>query len=289
MDLSLSGIAKELNTQDNRITQDPLFVVQEKVRTWGMDENYADDYEFIKKNSEGEVAEGKEREKLLLAHWDAECLKEWDKVHYKDEWQSLAHTASFCAQSVQDYVDHKAYRHTDELRTYAESANANPEFKFLRRLLMADALLPKEMPRELPDWAIDKVVDWEGEPICQEYVGVDRNSDIPIEPETIRVIHRLLFDAFEQAQPRDTVAMPKRLTAENGAKYRFSGEYSVDVEDSDENAWLVEIPWTQMKEMYKDFVEFFMTGNVQRLDDKEAARQSAAMAAHEKRHEEVEK
>lgn len=40
----LDGIQHELNTQDNRITADPIFCVFEKIRIYGMDDGYASDF-----------------------------------------------------------------------------------------------------------------------------------------------------------------------------------------------------------------------------------------------------
>jgi len=42
---NLVSIAHEINTQDNRITADPLFCVFEKDRIYGLDPDYSDEWE----------------------------------------------------------------------------------------------------------------------------------------------------------------------------------------------------------------------------------------------------
>ena len=50
----LEKIKHEMNTQDNLATGHPLFCVYEKRRFYGVDDRYADDYEWL--DEEGQVA-----------------------------------------------------------------------------------------------------------------------------------------------------------------------------------------------------------------------------------------
>ena len=43
----LQEMASRILTQDIRITADPIFMVQRRIRTYGIEEGYSDDYEFL--------------------------------------------------------------------------------------------------------------------------------------------------------------------------------------------------------------------------------------------------
>ena len=43
----LNEIQNNLQTQDNRITAEPVFVVEQKRRDWGFDSAYCDDYAWV--------------------------------------------------------------------------------------------------------------------------------------------------------------------------------------------------------------------------------------------------
>ena len=61
----LEQIAHEINTQDNRITADPLFCVFEKEQIWGVDLDYTDTWEWCNSGGECHCKPGEECEDTL--------------------------------------------------------------------------------------------------------------------------------------------------------------------------------------------------------------------------------
>lgn len=70
----LTEIANELQTQNNRITADPLFCVFEKERIFGIDPNYSDLFEWLDCSGDSVYAAG-------LTEDEAE-ERGFHKVHY---------------------------------------------------------------------------------------------------------------------------------------------------------------------------------------------------------------
>ena len=60
----LEDLSRELQTQDNRMTAHPIYIVQQKERIWGLADGYADFYRYVDENGdrdttydEGEIME----------------------------------------------------------------------------------------------------------------------------------------------------------------------------------------------------------------------------------------
>jgi len=98
-------ISELVRTQDNRATSDPIFIVQQKRRIWGMDGHYSDDYEWI----------------------------DGDRVYYVDMWEFV--TACFTEQGCKDYIAANGHN-LNEPRIYAASAYRNREMIAIRKLLV---------------------------------------------------------------------------------------------------------------------------------------------------------
>ena len=111
-------IAHELRTQDNRITNCPMFEVQEKVRDWGYHADYADGHVYIDE-------EGCEYEKRQPGT---------RKVYYKDRWAKLR--VFFTEAAADLYIRQMSHRHTGELRTYVEAYYRCHEMMLIRDWLM---------------------------------------------------------------------------------------------------------------------------------------------------------
>lgn len=59
----------------------------------------------------------------------------------------------------------------------------------------------------------------------------------------------------------DTVTLPRKLTAENGAKTLLCGEFTHEIE-IDEVAFPVTVPWTSIKRIYDKIVDNMEVKNV---------------------------
>ena len=73
----LKEIASELQTQDNRVTADPLFCVFEKERIYGMDSNYTDTWDWCNSGQQCSCD-------LLLRDMCESASDECRKVYYVD-------------------------------------------------------------------------------------------------------------------------------------------------------------------------------------------------------------
>jgi hypothetical protein len=113
----LAEIAEQLRTQDNRITADPMFCVQEKIRDWGYHADYADGHMFVDDDG-GEYDTRRPG-----------CRK----VYYKDRWETIR--AFFTEKAANDYIGSMRHRH-GEMRTYVESYYRCYEMMKIRKWLM---------------------------------------------------------------------------------------------------------------------------------------------------------
>lgn len=130
---SIEEIGERLRTQDNRITADPMFLVQELKRHYGIDTDYSDDIAWRSAEYD-EVSPAKS--KKLEAKYRAGCSvpNEYTRTAYRDEW---TYVMCFFTEAAADfYIKTKSHHHNGKLRTYAGSAHDNPEWKAIRKLLM---------------------------------------------------------------------------------------------------------------------------------------------------------
>jgi len=94
--MDLDRVAHEINTQDNRITQDPLFCVFEKERIYGVEDDYTDQWEWCNSDQQchcasGEACESKseecrkvgyiERNHFVNAHFTERAAKEHIRIN----------------------------------------------------------------------------------------------------------------------------------------------------------------------------------------------------------------
>lgn len=134
-------ISHRLNTQDNRITQNPMFCVQIKRRDVGYDSAYAtnkcwhdsagdqtiyDDDENFKGEPEG---------------------SEWDEFGYVDRWETVM--VAFTEKGCEEYLELNGHNdrrraHNGEVRIYVESFNRCPEMILIREMIKALATQPEK-------------------------------------------------------------------------------------------------------------------------------------------------
>ena len=114
----IAAIAERLHTQDNRITDNPLFAVQQKLRVYGVDTDYRDGFEYA--NEVGETCE--------------EGDKSAREVGYVDRWEFV--TGCLTEQGCKDYIACNGHN-LHEPRIYAYGSYRNAEFIALRKWLMS--------------------------------------------------------------------------------------------------------------------------------------------------------
>lgn len=131
----LLEIAENLATQDNRITDQPLFIVQQK-RTYVTEENYNDSrYEWRETESGDHCKADPLRAKRLEAIYQRtyEKPKGWERYCVFDVWEFV--TACFTEQGCKDYIAINGHN-LREPRIYADGSFRNHEYQAVRNFLL---------------------------------------------------------------------------------------------------------------------------------------------------------
>lgn len=134
----LREIGRLLLTQDNRITDAPLFIVQQK-RTYVTERDYNDcRYEWRETESGEYIEATPERARRLEAIYQGryEEPKGWKRFAVFDVWEFV--TACFTQQGCKDYLRINGHN-LKEPRIYAESSFRNEEYRFVREWLVSIA------------------------------------------------------------------------------------------------------------------------------------------------------
>lgn len=136
----LIEIGERLHTQDNRITQNPMFCVRIKIRDFGYDSSY----------SSGQCWHDSGNEETIYDD-DPDFKQpeggEWEQFGYRDRWEIVM--VAFTEDGCKHYLElnghndrSRAFR--GEVEIYVESFNRCPEMILIREWLMA---LPEMNPR----------------------------------------------------------------------------------------------------------------------------------------------
>lgn len=126
----LLAISERLKTQDNRITQNPMFCVQEKIRDVGYDTAYSDSKCWLDSANETTIYDD---DKDFNGEPEGD---EWEEFGYRDRWQTVM--VAFTEVGCQQYMNLNGHNHRGELRIYVESYNRCPEMIAIREALMAN-------------------------------------------------------------------------------------------------------------------------------------------------------
>ena len=130
----LKELGKEILTQDNRITDAPLFIVQQKKVDWGYDHSYSEDYKWINSMEDYIEAEDDKAEELDSLEDRLESTGDWEKVHYCERWEFV--TACFTEKGCKDYLAINGHN-LSETRIYADSSYRNNEYRMVRDFLIS--------------------------------------------------------------------------------------------------------------------------------------------------------
>ncbi len=109
---SMAEIGERLRTQDNRITIDPMFCVQEEQREIGFDASYTDDTVWIDMEC-GDFTE-------VPANTPGA-----QEFGYKDTWVTVM--VAFTEAGCEEYLRLNGHNHRGKTRIYVESFRRCPE------------------------------------------------------------------------------------------------------------------------------------------------------------------
>lgn len=129
-------ICRNLRSQDNVNTKNPIFVVQKCRRIYGMDWKYTDDCTWVHEDGGEEIDEaGRE---VLEESWKTNGCTFIDGCHrvgYLDVWENVQ--PFFTRKGAEEYLraNGRDLKGPVEPRIYVESGWDNEEWKTLRKFL----------------------------------------------------------------------------------------------------------------------------------------------------------
>lgn len=135
----LKSIGEQLRTQDNRITQNPMFCVQIKRRDVGYDSAWSDDKCWRDSANDETIYS----DDPGLTHDKIEMLQssdQWDEFGYVDRWETVM--VAFTEAGCKEYLrlnghNDRSRAHNGEVRIYVESFNRCPEMIAIREFLIS--------------------------------------------------------------------------------------------------------------------------------------------------------
>jgi hypothetical protein len=132
---ALRKIGILITTQDNRITDQPMFIVQQRRRMYGLDTGYCENFIWLCSEDEYNEASAEEADTLEAEYQDTGRVKDgWQRTGYTDQWEFV--TACFTEQGCIDYLKLDGHN-LKEPRIYAEGSYRNDEFRIVRNALIA--------------------------------------------------------------------------------------------------------------------------------------------------------
>ena len=165
---TVQDIAQDVATQDNAITELPMFIVQQRRRTYGIDDHYASEFVWMSEGDDPHEADVETTAKLDAAFKescditisipdedDPENETTWTRVGYRDYWEFV--TVCFTRRGCEDYLRVNGHNLTDP-RIYVASGYRNAEWKTMREFLLAHAEPPTECRMHAK--AMVAIADW---------------------------------------------------------------------------------------------------------------------------------
>jgi hypothetical protein len=128
----LYEMSEQLWTQDNRATADPIYLVQEMVRTYGFTDDYSSDYTWIKDGEE--ITDRRKIRYLNKRAEDGKDTSKYEVIYYKDEFETVQ---SFLTEKAAfRYIECNGHN-LNYPRVYADSLHRNREMIQLREWIMS--------------------------------------------------------------------------------------------------------------------------------------------------------
>lgn len=140
----IMAIAERLHTQDNRITDNPLFAVLQKRCIAGLDEDYTDSFEWVTDDCE-EIHDAAEIADLEAAHAEGEDTPGARRIGVRYIWEFV--TGCFTEQGCKSYIASNGHN-LHEPRIYAYGSYRNAKFIALRNWLMSITAGTTEQAKE---------------------------------------------------------------------------------------------------------------------------------------------
>lgn len=137
----LRQIGELLRTQDNRWTDKPMFIVEQK-RLYVTEEGY-NDYRIEWHDSESGnygIASALRAKRLEVLNRAGRVYHGWQRLAVHDVWEFV--TACFTEQGCKDYLAINGHN-LKETRIYADGSYRNEEFRQIRDWLMLLASVEK--------------------------------------------------------------------------------------------------------------------------------------------------
>ena len=133
---AMAAIGQLIATQDNRITAEPIFIVQQKRRICGIEDDFAEGHRWYDPiGVESYDDEGKAQRDADRAA-DGSRPIPWQRGGYIDVWEFV--TACFTEQGCKDYIARNVHN-LREPRIYAEGSYRNAEWRAVRSYLLGIA------------------------------------------------------------------------------------------------------------------------------------------------------
>lgn len=146
---AMRDIGREIATQDNRITDAPIFIVQQKRTYVGADGyNSNSRVEWRKEEFEHGLA-SRTYARELETHYrrTGEQKNGWTRFSVFDVWEFV--TACFTEQGCKDYLKNNGHN-LNESRIYAAGSYRNNEFRAVRDYLLSLSDKPATPPESKP-------------------------------------------------------------------------------------------------------------------------------------------
>jgi hypothetical protein len=142
--MTIQEIAREVQTQDNswHITSYPIYLVERKVRDYGLDPAYCDEYVWLDDSGDCNELEPEEDAELIkkLDEWDDSIdgmpieYRSYTKAYYRDRWEFV--TLFFTEKGAREFMERNKHRYDEgEIRLYVDSAYRNEELKVIQGFL----------------------------------------------------------------------------------------------------------------------------------------------------------
>lgn len=136
----MNEIGDEVWRQDNLATSDPMFIVQQRRRIWGVGFSHTDTYVWVNCPDDHAIADEEDAVRLDMLESAGEDTGDWAKAGYIDVWDFV--TACFTRVGAKKYI--AANRHNlREPRVYVASAYRNEEWNDVRSILMSRRTRPE--------------------------------------------------------------------------------------------------------------------------------------------------
>ena len=134
---TLAEIGERIQTQDNRITSHPIFLVEEKRRVWGIDPTYSDDVLIAWLNADGDEPSPRLAAALERNYQDG-CRSrgKYRRVGYIEIWVFVQ--ACFTEAAANRYIAENRHN-LKSPRVYVASGYRNFEWIAIRAMLAAQA------------------------------------------------------------------------------------------------------------------------------------------------------